>query len=153
MADDQHEDTSERQSISIPEFDDYLEFLVDTANSLPGMPMLPITLLVKGLVVTGFLASGRDYFNSVSAQIADVFAVKDERRERMITVFGGRAEFYKENLQSPEPEASEPLFIHLAKARVFNGTVAMPTNEAGVWWRGRLSEVDGFFLGTLSTRK
>jgi hypothetical protein len=47
---------------------------------------------------------------------------------------------------------SPPNYIHLKEAKFFLPSGAgkpIPANQ-GVWWRGRLSEVSGFILGSLA---
>ncbi|MBV9774376.1 MAG: hypothetical protein JO040_10525, partial [Gemmatimonadetes bacterium] len=43
----------------------------------------------------------------------------------------------------------EPEFIHLADARYVTGNGRVPA-QAGMLWRGRLSEVGGFSVGTVA---
>ena len=43
---------------------------------------------------------------------------------------------------------SKPLYLHLKNARFFGGPSEL--NIQTGWWRGRLSAVDGFFLGELT---
>jgi hypothetical protein len=49
----------------------------------------------------------------------------------------------------PVPPRPLPGFIHLRNARFLAGDQMVPTNRP-VLWRGRITAVDGFFLGSLS---
>lgn len=97
-----------------------------------------ITLYCNGLIITGELISGKEYFESLSQK----FASEEHPAE---TLFIEEKEQY-DNFDADS--CSSTIFIHLKEARVMhiNGK-SMPTN--GCLWRGQLSHVTGFNFGTL----
>lgn len=104
-----------------------------------------VTLNVGGTVLTGQLISGGEYFRGFAAEFGDA-AGDTPFGHSMREVLAKPAEQFED---VPE-EHPLPAFIHLKDARMFLGSgPAMPTSR-GVWWRGRISEVQGFVLGSLS---
>lgn len=85
---------------------------------------LHISLLVKGLIVSGTLIGVKEY--SSLTQIQYDF---DEKKI----------------------ESTPPLTIKLKNCRIFiPGNAALPTNEPIVW-EGNLDSIDGFWLGLLES--
>lgn len=137
----------------------FLQLLVGIANKNTDESFVeyPITLQVGGLLVSGHLTSGRNYFEGFADELKTGFdkvpALQESDNEKFVSPFRMIAkEFYdnSEELTDEQVEASNnPGFIHLRNARVFhpNGT-PIPINKP-VWWRGRLDAVDAFFLGGL----
>jgi hypothetical protein len=146
----------------------FLQQLVDMANH--NTLGFPVTLHVGGVTVSGTIISGRKYFESWAAEVsaalnfpnADPEAVT-KLKEVVRDQFGRLGAIYPEarsdgdtaeaggEAQESEYERAKnpPSFIHLADARFFLGSNWVPTNRS-VLWRGRISEVEGWFLGTLS---
>ncbi len=123
----------------------FIQSLVNVATIAP--LSFGVTLQVSGLLVSGYLVSGKAYFEAVGEQVIDGFSQNAELAEQIRQMF---ATF--ESAYSGDPERSErpvPQFIHLQNARFYSteGT-PVPVNE-GVWWRGRISEVSGIVIGIL----
>lgn len=141
------EDQSPVKKIDSTQADWLLETLVETVNG--ANVEIGITLNLGGLLISGNLASGKKYF----AGIADVFSkgVADPESADKFRESLSKAgdDIYQSNRDAEEP-VRIPRYIHLKNARFYgicNGPV--PTND-GVWWRGRLSEVQGFCFSTIS---
>jgi hypothetical protein len=155
-----HEDADARERIrSLGTRDWFLQQLVRLANDSGEVSGLGVTLCVKGLVVSGFLASGRAYFKEFARGIATSLTNADESTRRSLREYcAAFGELYAPPTETPDPGVAAgaeevmrtfPEFIHLRAARVFGGTtVSPPTSQEGVWWRGRIAEIDGFMLGT-----
>lgn len=110
---------------------------------------LGVTLNVGGCVVSGLLSPEADYvrgiatdFRAAGAQeLADAF---DE---------SGGAEGLEGDRGDPVPREERAVYLHLREARVFApGETPLPTDR-GVWWRGRLDRVDGWFFGHLGEKQ
>jgi hypothetical protein len=152
------EDAVARERIrSLGTRDWFLQQLVRLANDSGDTSGLAVTLCVKGIVVCGFLVSGRAYFREFARGIATALTHADESTRRSLREYcDAFGELYAPPDEEPEPAAGAnevmrtlPEFIHLRAARVFGGTmVSPPTSQEGVWWRGRIAEIDGFMLGT-----
>jgi hypothetical protein len=108
-----------------------------------------ITLQVSGMLVSGSLVSGRKYFEGFAADFSSWFANDPGAVESIKKSFSSYGETYKADTETYD-DSPPPQYIHLKNARFFN-TVGdpIPANK-GVWWRGRLCEVGGFSLGSLS---
>ena len=96
-----------------------------------------ITLCVKGLLVSGVIISATDYLqsNPILYNLTEmaVEATGDKRADTKYAEAVGRG------------------FIHLKHARFFQGGGEMvPNGTDGVFWRGCVAQVDGFFLGRIT---
>ena len=143
----------------------FLQTLVGLANSWN--LIIGITLNVGGTLISGDLVSGRGYFedfakNFVDGFVAGVKGVDPETVSAMEGSLKKLADMYPDRTvekKKEEEEAEEealhttdrPTYIHLRDARIYHPAGApIPANQ-GVWWRGRLEAVDGFFLGRIFT--
>ncbi|ALC88584.1 gas vesicle protein GvpU [Bacillus sp. FJAT-18017] len=117
--------------------DTVLELFVQAANN-HGFN-LDITLNVKGAVVTGTIISARDYFESLSGTVEDGSDVA-EKLSDMLSNAGESAG------SESQPEAN---YIHLKNANVYVGDSKPTPSKGDILWRGKLSEVDGFFIGRI----
>jgi hypothetical protein len=131
----------------------FLQLLVDAANR-SGVS-LGITLSVGGILVSGFLEGGTEYFNGIAAEMETTSVSETDAAAsfaRAARSMGGRIYAGKPvaDSESEEDEFVPPHFLHLRDARFFSpGGWPLPYNQ-GVWWRGRIETVSGFSLGILS---
>jgi hypothetical protein len=116
---------------------------------------ISITLLMGGMLVSGRLTSGRKYCQGVAEEIRSFVSPDSEARldnlgEAMAQLLDNAAQsVYPEVDMETEPSDDEliPAYVHLRDSRFFHpGGPGLPV-ERGIWWRGRLTEVDGFFVG------
>lgn len=147
----QFENTSNIEPTARPDW--LLRDFVEMANDNPAKEIMDITLLTHGVLVTGLLVSGREYFRGIGEALAKATGNPDSKtaqdiKEHYIQL-GNKTYDNIDKAENPYPVN----FIHLKNARFFhpNGT-ALPGSE-GVWWRGRLFEVSGFFLGSLQAQE
>ncbi|SEL80964.1 gas vesicle accessory protein GvpU [Paenibacillus sp. OK003] len=111
-----------------------LETLVRIANI--GLS-IGIILTVGGSLVTGILASGKEYMEAT----AEMFQGKGEGSEHFVGLFGDFAKTYsKEELDDYSVE-----FIHLKEAILIQGNSEY---KVGLW-RGKINSVDGYSIGRL----
>ncbi len=117
----------------------FLELLVSVVNKNDN-GSLEVTLTVGGFLVTGSLISNKEYFRLLGKE----FNADNEKG------FSGIIDHL--NNQKSESKISVA-YIHLKDAFfVIPGPKPIPTNK-GVLWRGKLSDVSGFNIGTLSVPK
>ena len=121
--------------------DSILEFFVQAANKHEFT--LDITLNVNGAVVSGTLVSAKDYFDALSENFEDGSDVAQKLSEELAKA----GETVEENSNS------EANFIHLKNTKVYCGDSKPTPSKGKILWRGKLSEVDGFFLGKISESK
>ncbi|WP_175989919.1 gas vesicle accessory protein GvpU [Bacillus sp. Marseille-Q1617] len=121
--------------------DSILEFFVQAANKHDFT--LDITLNVNGAVITGTLISAKDYFDALSENFEDGSDVAQKLSEELV----------KAGEQVDEGALSEANFIHLKNTKVYCGDNKPTPSKGKILWRGKLSEVDGFFLGKISESK
>ncbi len=133
----------------------FLRNLVDICNKSENM-YFSITLSVGGILVSGELTGGAQYFNGFADDLA-MSGLSSETAD----LFRRFGEIYTQQKEQEDKEQEDndgktnppPQYIHLRNARIFHpGGNPIPTNR-GVWWRGRLEAVDGFILGSLSASR
>jgi hypothetical protein len=100
---------------------------------------VPITLNVKGVIVSGLLIGANTYYEGITEESKQVLD------NTMSKIIGKKFTVLKENYlkqveESKEEEATPPTFIHL-KDIIFPG-VEGDTHTHTNWWRGRISSVD-----------
>ncbi|RFU67315.1 gas vesicle protein GvpU [Peribacillus saganii] len=116
--------------------DSILEFFVQSANKHDFS--LDITLNVKGAVITGTMISAKEYFNALSETFEDGNDLSQMLSEQLGQA-GEEAQTYK----------SEAYFIHMKDTKVYCGDSKPTPSKGKILWRGKLSEIDGFFLGRI----
>ncbi|RWZ51351.1 gas vesicle protein GvpU [Halobacillus fulvus] len=99
---------------------------------------LDITLNVKGALITGTTVSAHKYLDSVSHYFED----GNETSQAISEKLANASQSAKEN------SSQEVKFVHLKNAQVFNGGEPTPS-EGSFYWRGKVEDIDGFFLGRI----
>lgn len=107
-----------------------------------------ITLQVSGLLVSGNLVGGKKYFEGFAEDFSSNFSNDLEAAKNIKDSFTQYGEIYE---KKEDGEIPPPQYIHLRDTRFFNTTGQPIPRNKGVWWRGRVSEVGGFMLGSLSS--
>ena len=119
-----------------------LQGLVDATNNSD--MRLSVTLEANGLLVSGKLVSAKDYVAGVVTELNEVGAAN------VAQLFKTIADLAYSDEQIAARAQELPTFIHLKDARYFHQSgSALPANKP-VFWRGRLTEISGFFLGQLT---
>src|SRR5260221_3740907 len=128
----------ERPVFDAADGDWFLQKLVTIFNSVPGAGM-GITLNVGGMLISGQLASGKEYFEGIGAVIAGAENAQNDTGAAIANLFKSAVVVYER--QAPDDQAREPPnYIHLKDAKFISpGQIGTPS--VGVWWRGRLCEV------------
>lgn len=126
--------------------DELLAFFVGLANTT-GVGS-PVTLLVRGVLVSGNLISGKAFWQRVGEVIETAIGGPDPDEDPGSSI---SATFKKVGQDIYREGAKEPLgFIHLEGVRfIVPGNQALTTPRGLDAWRGRLDSVDGWFIGRL----
>lgn len=118
--------------------DSVLEFFVKASNKHDFS--LDITLNVKGSVISGTMVSAKEYFDALSETFEDGSEIAQELSEQL-------------SIASESAESNgdaEAHFIHLKNTKVYIGDSKSTPSKGQILWRGKLKEIDGFFLGKIS---
>ena len=128
-----------------PQKDWFLQFLVNMANK--SHFELKITLNAGGFLISGTLAGVKQYFADFGSDFASSFYAEKSSEEIRDTFkrIGDECAC----VSNSEPSDS-PSYIHLKDARFFDAQGNAMGGNKGVWWRGRISEVQGFIPGTIT---
>lgn len=131
-----------------PERDWFLQTLVNMANTSKSTGLLGITLVTHGFLVSGQLVSGREYFKGFAEDFASGITDTEDAKSirETFTKMGDHVYDKLDNDENPPP----PAYIHLNDAKFFHPNGQPIPANTGVRWRGRLSEISGFSLGSLS---
>jgi hypothetical protein len=146
------EDDAYDESGSAPEFDWVLERLVREANRFD--LQVGITFTVSGSVITGTLVGVRRFLNAYAEVAQRVYrdGAARARARAYYAELGATLERQtnEEALLEEQGRGAAPpaRFVHLVNARYLPATRDLPA-DGGFLWRGRLSQVDGFSLGTV----
>lgn len=126
--------------------DNFLQTLVLLADA--GIE-IGVTLTVSGFLVSGIIVGGKRYFEEhlVSNLVNNM---PEDTRETMRAYFKRFGKVYDPLQEDSNEEESVTTFIHLREARFFHPAGNPTPNNRTVWWRGRLSEIGGFCIGTIS---
>ena len=126
-----------------PPHDWFLEILVKLAHE--GISF-GVTLQVGGLLVSGTLASGGDYFDGVAAETSA--SLSPDAAGSLKELFANCRDVATHQPSERTPPTYR--FVHLRDAKFYNTNGSPIPANRGVWWRGRLCEVGGFVVGTLA---
>lgn len=108
---------------------------------------LGVTLTVGGSVVTGLLVGRREWLRRLVAYHDELLPVVGSIQE---TWDREAAEETPRDERGPDYLPPYESKIHLVDARYVTSGQNLPTGEQSLFWRGQLSEVDGWSFGTLS---
>jgi len=95
---------------------------------------ISITIFVQGIVISGLLIPDIEYIDTVSGEYIGV-------SEDLVSIFW-----------SSRDDSTKDDYIHLKNA-TFHSDVTPTTINSKVYWRGRLSSIDGFVVGKLVIRE
>lgn len=104
---------------------------------------IPVTFTIGGSLVSGHLISEAEYFEQLSSDFSDALpeAAREAAKKLIIAL--------QPTLSVDEDDQPAIQFVHLKGARVFNGS-SNPIPSSGTLWRGKISSVEGFTLGSLT---
>jgi hypothetical protein len=108
---------------------------------------LEVTLNVGGFLISGTLAGAKQYFADFGTDLAASFD-KGKSSEEIKTTF--RMIGDECACMSHSEQTDAPSYIHLKNASFFDAQGNAIQGKSGVWWRGRISMVQGFFPGPLT---
>ena len=114
---------------------------------------LGVTLNVGGALITGNLIGGRKYFETLGNLMQNAnftgFEVDPEFKTNMGTNFAMWKDLYPKTEDIKADDVPRPSYIHLARAHIVLKNVPLTSGDGVPLWRGKLSSVDGFTIGTL----
>jgi len=132
-----------------PQADVFLQFLVNLVNNGGQLKSIGVTLQMGGMLVSGSIVSGAEYFDRFAESFAD--SLTDMESSGRQTVRSSLAEL-GDVFRLPQPAEPLPNYIHLADALFFTAD-GTPIAGQPTLWRGRSNAVDGFILGRLQAEQ
>lgn len=123
-----------------------LGLLINIASNNDGVG-IGITLQTSGMLVSGILTGGMQYFREF-AKIFSAGFTGTTNQTSIESELASLGEIYNDNTNNIM-DGPQSQFVHLKDARFFSGSGAPIPGNSGVLWRGKISSVGGFFLGTL----
>lgn len=138
-------DTPRSPAQPTPPADVFLQFLVNLVNNGGQLESIGVTLQMGGMLVSGSIVSGAEYFDRFAAAFADSLSdMEPPARHAVRTSLAELGDVFR----LPQPAEPLPNYIHLADALFFTAD-GTPIAGQPTLWRGRSSAVDGFILGRL----
>ena len=129
--------------------DSFLQELAAAANAVDpeGNGFVSVVLSVGGQTVSGMLTSGRAFFEAQHRACAAAGG-DATLREAVVEACAEFRDRYPARSDAAKERPADPAYLHLKGAQFFaNGVLPMPAN--GMWWRVKISSVDGFSIGTM----
>lgn len=117
-------------------FDPVLEAYILAANQ--EQFSLDLTLSVHGSLVSGTLISTSEYFTELSKLFRNGNKVSKGFSERF------------QNASEVGRDSNSTVFIHLKDTRIYCGDQQPTPSGSTFLWRGKLDQVEGFFIGKIS---
>lgn len=121
--------------------DSILEFFVEASNK-HGFTV-DVTLNINGSVVTGTTVSAKEYFEKLSGKFENGKDIAQQLSEQLANA--------GETVENNREEGAN--FIHLKNTRIYCGDSNPTPSKGKILWRGKIDEIDGFFLGKISESK
>ena len=123
----------------------FIQSLVNVANVAP--LSFGVTLQVSGLLVSGYLVSGKAFFEATGQQIVSGLVQNAALADQMRKMFATFESAYPND--PSQTDRPVPQFVHLQNARFYSTDGTPVPSNAGVWWRGRISQISGIVIGIL----
>lgn len=132
--------------------DPALQWLVDAFDHVRAE--VDITLIVRGVMMTGVLISAEDYAGNVAAELREMHGFTSPDDQGFDVLFHGLLDRARERHEQHEAakrgegEDKTPAeFLHLKDAWPVPGA----RTGVGGWWRIRLADIDGWTFGKMVT--
>ena len=145
---EQNANENAQKMLTTPDTDWFLQLLVETVKNCK--LKIGITLNIGGLLLSGNLVSGKDYFEGLAKDLSSCFPNKEASARIKHALEEYAEKIYSESNQGSS-QIPPPAYIHLENANFFSFNGQSLSSNGSVWWRGRMSEIQGFILGTLKT--
>lgn len=130
-----------------PHADAFLQFLVNLVNNGGQLESIGVTLQMGGMLVSGSIVSGAEYFDRFAASFTGSLDMLDaDARDAVHRSLAELGDVFR----VPQPAEPLPNYIHLTDALFFTAD-GTPIAGQPTLWRGRTSSVDGFILGRLQS--
>ncbi len=104
------------------------------------------------MLVSGMTISRKTYFEKFSEGLKDLEVLDNSTKEAFVVAWKSLGD--NSNASENAEENNEPSeYIHLREAKIYDPSGEKSLSpKGGFLWRGKLSSVDAFTLGTLSSR-
>jgi hypothetical protein len=139
------DDNQNKELSTSTKIDHILRFIASIVRSTN--MEIGVTLYVKGIVVSGLAISPEQYFDGLAQEFE-----KAKGNQEVTQAFAKGFRTYRDTAASLRQESQDnkpdPVYIHLKNAKFISSVVFNP-NDTGVYWRGRLDQVDGFSFGNI----
>lgn len=104
-----------------------------------------VTLTTPAGLMCGLVCSGKEYVEHIERNIINTFS--DDSKPEMMAIFNDWKKPYEVS-DDGEDNQDEIVYIHLREAKLLVGEKLVPSE--GTFWRGRISSISGFALGTMN---
>ena len=124
--------------------DRYLQYLVSIVNGTD--LQYTITLFVDGIIISGFLISMERYFAGIKEKLTRQLDMEEDKKQKVIRYLTDQDHIMVD--VEAEKDNPFPQCIHMRDVTIMFAKDNLVKSK-GLWWRGRIAQVDGFTLGAL----
>ncbi|MBW4422493.1 MAG: hypothetical protein KME13_25325 [Myxacorys californica WJT36-NPBG1] len=141
--------TTDEQELNLPveDHDWLLKMFIRLVNDMD--MEIGVTLNVRGLMVSGLLIGGKKYFDGIAQEVLATASPAFGEGFHGFLAKIGEDMYPKKNEENPKQKRGIG-FVHLKNATIIGGNGSPIPSNSGKYWRGRLSAVDGFWLGNIA---
>lgn len=131
--------------------DPLLQYVVSLANEA-GIS-IPVTLMVKGMVITGSVINKDKYYNKLISIFGDpaifINSVDGKSARLFADHFIKVLTTFKDPSNDPNnlAEKPKPFLIHLENVQIIDIPTGRQIEMKDGLWRGRIDTIDGFIFG------
>lgn len=138
------------EAIPVADRDYFLQYLIGLANDST-KSWIPVTLSVNGMLVSGTLASAKEYFAEMAETISTTVYGLDVKD---VGVKDAKAKFADHILAFAPPSDGSASFtdanyVHVRNAKFFAASGEPLNIMSSLIWRGRITAVNGWNYGRL----
>ena len=121
-----------------------VQWFANFVNNAEADISIPMTFTVGGSLISGYLISETTYFNQLASDFSGALpeAAKESGRDLI--------KILQPKQSAHEDDNAAEQFVHLRDAKVFTDA-SKPITAQGVLWRGKISSVEGFSLGSITS--
>ncbi|BDA75939.1 hypothetical protein CAL7716_101050 (plasmid) [Calothrix sp. PCC 7716] len=102
---------------------------------------------MKGNIISGLAISPQRYFDGIAKEFEKAKG-SQEVSQALAEGFRMYRDLVTNESEENQGDKLDPVYINLKNAKFISGTV-FNVNDSGVYWRGRLDQIDGFSFGNI----
>jgi len=125
--------------------DPFLEIFVELANK--GTMEMSVTFHVNGLIISGMLTGAKRYYDYVEKLFQDSGKTEEFKGAQVLDAI---PQMFRDAVKENQDDSGiKPRYVHLRDIRTYTADGKAAQTPQEIFWRGKLSSVNGFTIGSL----